>query len=130
MRNKSVELGSDGSVVMYAKAVFTACIFALCILILMSVIITYSGVSELIMPMVASITIIISSLVGGMHIGSKAKRKGWLNGSLVGLIYIILMMMIGSLIAEEFVMGMNLLYKVLMGVIAGGIGGIVGVNLK
>ncbi len=58
------------------------------------------------------------------------KEKGLIYGLLVGLIYIVCLILIVYLAKDNFVFEMDMLYKVLLVSLAGGIGGVLGVNFK
>ena len=74
---------------------------------------------------ISAISIFIGSLVSAMHI----KQKGILNGSLVGAIYIIIIYLFSSIAITGFNMNIKSLIMLAASIIAGTIGGIVGVNL-
>lgn len=92
--------------------------------------ITYTSISEGIIPIVTSTVMVISVAMSGMYTGLKLRRKGWLNGAVAGLLYAMLIMVMGWVFLDEFAVGMLLLYKALTGIVAGGVGGMIGVNLK
>ena len=60
---------------------------------------------------------------------SVRESKGLIKGSTTGLIYILLSYLIFSLIAGKFELGWSELIDVATGLLAGGISGILGVNL-
>ncbi|QZY57054.1 TIGR04086 family membrane protein [Crassaminicella profunda] len=127
--NKNIE--KSGSIIwVYVKAILAACIFALLIFIIMALLITYTNISETIIPMMASIVMVISTLISGMVVGAKTKRKGWLHGALVGVVYVLLIIFMNWVFVKDFSIGSPALLKSLIGIIAGGIGGMIGVNLK
>lgn len=128
--NKNIEVGSGSVVWIYVKAILSACIFALLIFIIMALLITYTNISESIIPMVALIVMIISSLISGMVTGSKMKKKGLVNGALVGLCYMILIIFMSWVLIQDFTIGKTVLIKSIIGIVAGGVGGMIGVNLK
>lgn len=66
---------------------------------------------------------------GGIYTARKTCTKGWLNGGLVGLLYMVVVLTLGSQYAEN-VTFLEILLRVLSGFIAGAIGGVLGVNLR
>lgn len=128
--NKKVDIGKDNVIVVYMKGIFSACVFSVFAFILMALMITYTSISEGIIPIVTSTVMVISVAMSGMYTGLKLRRKGWLNGAVAGLLYAMLIMVMGWVFLDEFAVGMLLLYKVLTGIVAGGVGGMIGVNLK
>ncbi len=116
--------------VVYMKGILSACVFSVLAFILMALMITYTNVSEGIIPIVTSIVMVISVAMSGMYAGLKLRRKGWLNGAAAGLLYAMLIMVIGWIFLDQFTVGMLLLLKSSVGIVAGGVGGMIGVNLK
>jgi putative membrane protein (TIGR04086 family) len=127
--NRNIEK-SGSCIWIYVKAILAACVFALLIFIIMALLITYTNISESIIPMMASIVMVVSSLITGMVVGVKIKRKGWLYGALAGLVYILLIVFMSWVLVADFSIEKIVLIKSLLGIIAGGIGGMIGVNLK
>lgn len=99
------------------------------LLFIASLILTYTNIGENAIPtmiiIISAISIFIGSLVSAMHI----KQKGILNGSLVGAIYIIIIYLFSSIAITGFNMNIKSLIMLASSIIAGTIGGIVGVNL-
>lgn len=99
------------------------------LLFIASLILTYTNIGENAIPtmiiIISAISIFIGSLVSAMHI----KQKGILNGSLVGAIYIIIIYLFSSIAITGFNMNIKSLIMLAASIIAGTIGGIVGVNL-
>ncbi|TCO79849.1 TIGR04086 family membrane protein [Marinisporobacter balticus] len=126
----NIETGRGSVVGVYVKAILFACIVALFILIIVALLITYTNISESIIPIVVSITMVISSLTCGMVTGSKMKKKGWFNGALVGLIYVMLIIFMSWVLIADFTIGRTVLVKSIIGIVSGGVGGMIGVNLK
>lgn len=99
------------------------------LLFIASLILTYTNIGENAIPtmiiIISAISIFVGSLVSAMHI----KQKGILNGSLVGAIYIIIIYLFSSIAITGFNMNIKSLIMLAASIIAGTIGGIVGVNL-
>lgn len=98
------------------------------LLLIFSLILTYTNVSEnTITPVIIVITAI--SILIGSSIGSvKIKKKGLLNGGLIGGIYILILYLISSLLNWRFGLNMQSVIMIAVGVVFGVLGGIVGVN--
>ncbi|WZL71538.1 TIGR04086 family membrane protein [Clostridiaceae bacterium 35-E11] len=127
---KNIEFKNINPIWTYGKGIFSACVFTLFIFVVMALVITYTNISETIIPMTAAIVMVISSAISGMYVGNKFKRKGWLHGIFVGLVYVVLLIFMSWIFINDFAIGRYALYKGVTGVIASGIGGIIGVNLK
>lgn len=102
----------------------------LILLFLFSVALTHTNISEnTIAPMIIGITG-ISILAGSSITTAKIKKKGIANGMIIGGTYILMLYIISSSLNTGFAMNTNTIIMMIIGVFAGAIGGIVGVNLK
>ena len=70
------------------------------------------------------------SLLAGALIAFKDRRKGWLKGLALGVIYVILAFLIFSLIAMTFKIDISLLWDLLLGAGMGLICGVIAVNVR
>lgn len=71
----------------------------------------------------------VAIFAGGLFTARLVYRKGWLNGGIVGLIYMVIVVFIGSQFVEvQF--GLEIVLRLLSGFLAGAVGGVFGVNLK
>lgn len=99
-------------------------------LIIFSIFLTNTQLSEkTIKPIIMGITV-ISILIGSLISVSKIEKKGIINGTLVGLIYIFSIYLISSIVNSNFNMSLNSIILIILAMIAGMIGGIIGVNMK
>lgn len=111
------------------KGSITAIIVTLVLLLIFAILLTYTSLQENVINPVIIVISGISILVGSSISTLKIKKNGMLNGSLVGLIYITTIYIISSITGTGF--GLNI-YSIIMitsSIIAGMIGGIIGVNL-
>ncbi|WP_165000346.1 TIGR04086 family membrane protein [Anaerophilus nitritogenes] len=121
---------SENRIATYVKSIMVACIFSLFVFVIIALLITYTDISESIIPILASIVMILSAFTSGMYAGVKIKRKGLFNGLLVGVFYMIVITCMSFLLIKDFKFEMYAFYKMMIGIVAGGIGGMIGVNLK
>ena len=92
----------------------------------------YSYILTLATLLIYNLALTFTSLSGNsIAMASKhIKEKGLIYGLLVGLMYIVCLTLIVFLAKDSFVFEMDILYKVLLVSLAGGIGGVLGVNFK
>ncbi len=83
--------------------------------------------ADLVSPVVLIVTI-ISVLVAGIVSAKALKTRGWLNGSLAGLCYMIVLYIIGSIIYMNFSITKYVMSMFMIGILSGAVGGILGVN--
>lgn len=102
----------------------------LILLFVFSAVLTYTSMSEeTIEPMIIGITG-ISILAGSSITTAKIKRKGIVNGMIIGGIYMLMLYITSSSLNNVFAVNTYTIIMIMIGIIAGAIGGIVGVNLK
>lgn len=98
--------------------------------LLYNVLLTFTSMSGNTITMAASFITTLASAYGGFYASVKIKEKGLIYGMLVGLLYITVMLLVVFLANDAFKFEMNMVYKMLLTVVSGGIGGILGVNFK
>lgn len=113
-----------------AKGIIISFAFTFAALIILSAILTYTGVSENIettaIIVINAVAILIGSSISTMH----EKNKGILKGMLTGTCYIGIIYLISSIVSMKFALNTNSIIVIVTSVIAGAIGGIIGVNLN
>ena len=91
---------------------------------------TYTNIKENTMPLVIIIVTAISIFVGSFISSINIKKNGLTNGALVGLLYILAIYSTSSIISGNFTLGISSIIMIIASILAGSIGGIIGVNKK
>lgn len=112
------------------KGSVIAIIITLIGLIIFALVLANTNINENTMFPVVVVITAISILLGSIISVSRIEKKGILNGGIVGLIYIITIYIISSCINNSFGLNLNSCILILCAVIAGMLGGIIGVNIK
>lgn len=99
-------------------------------LIIFASLLTYTSITESTIPTVTIIITIISILIGSSMCMSTVKKNGIINGVLIGLIYIGFIYILSSIIEGNFVLNLKSIIMIIGAIIAGAVGGIIGVNRK
>lgn len=99
-------------------------------LIIFSILLTYTAVAESTIPTVVIIITLISVLIGSSICMYNFKRGGIINGAIIGLIYILAIYLLSSLIEGEFSLNKYSIIMIIGSILAGSLGGIIGVNRK
>lgn len=110
------------------KGVIISLIVTLILLTVSSLIITYTGVSENMVPVFAMASAVISILVGSIASSKTAKSKGYLIGALCGLVYILMLYIVASLISERIDFNGHTATLFVVGAVVGAVGGVIGIN--
>lgn len=110
------------------KGTIISFITTIIFLLIFSVILTYTNISEnFITPTIIVITA-ISIFIGSTISNSKLQKNGLLNGAIVGGIYLISIYLLSSIINQKFSISMQSIIMIISGMICGMFGGILGVN--
>jgi putative membrane protein (TIGR04086 family) len=107
------------------------CFFISFIMILIyALILSFSSISDASMSKVTQTILIISVAIASAYGGKHTRRRGWLFGAVLGLIFSILLVPFGMAVGQDFVIDIFLVAKMLVTAAVGAIGGIIGVNLN
>ncbi len=93
-------------------------------------VLTYTDFPEKYIPSSVMIITIMSVLVAGSTATRRVKNRGWLNGGFVGLVYMLVLYLFSSMIFKDFAVDRHVVAMLLLGIVAGSVGGIAGINLK
>lgn len=99
-------------------------------LIIFASLLTYTSIAESAISTVTIILTVISILIGSSISMSNVRKNGIINGSIVGLIYILTIYILSSLIEGSFALNTYSIIMIIGSVLAGALGGIIGVNRK
>ena len=99
-------------------------------LLIFSIILTKTNTSEAtIFPVVVVITA-ISILIGSFIASGKIKNQGIVNGAIVGGCYMLVIYLLSSIMGNSFSLNVQSFVTIIAAIMAGIIGGILGVNLR
>ncbi len=112
------------------KGIVISFITTLVAIFILSAVLTYSNLSEeLISPSIITITA-LSILIGTSISTIKLSKNGILYGGVIGLIYILFLYIVSSITSVGFGLNPQSIIMIIASIIAGMIGGIVGINIK
>ncbi len=95
-----------------------------------AILITYSSVTEAHIPLVVTVTSLLSVIVAGFDASRGATKLGWLWGILAGLMYVIILIAIGYFINRAFTFDSRTVVLIVLALSGGGLGGVIGINFK
>jgi putative membrane protein (TIGR04086 family) len=94
-----------------------------------AILLTYTDLTEKYIPIVVTGTEIIAVLVAGYDSAKGNTTKGWLWGMAAGLIYAIIMIILGTITMRgNAPINLSTVVMLIMLVAGGGLGGMIGVN--
>ena len=97
-------------------------------LIILSILLTYTSIGENLIPTVTIIITAVSILIGTTISLANLRKNGIINGAVIGLIYILVIYLLSSIIEKNFSLNMQSAIMIILSIIAGALGGIIGVN--
>lgn len=112
------------------KGVVIALLTTFILLIIFSIILTYTNTEEKVINPVIMLITAISILIGSSLANIKIKKNGLLNGGIVGGIYILTIYLISSILNWKFSLNIQSIIMIATAIIFGVLGGIIGVNQK
>ncbi len=99
-------------------------------LIILSLIMTYSTISDSAIPTLVVALNTIAVLIGSSVATIKLQKRGIVNGIIIGSLYILLYLLISVIFSGNINFSSKTILLIILGIISGGIGGIIGVNLN
>ena len=121
--------GIQNNLMRIAKGSILAIILSIILLTIYAALLTYTNIPETTMTVVVITIAGISILIGSSISARKIKKQGMLNGALVGLVYMVTLYLISSIVFTGFNMDVKTIIMILIGALAGMIGGVIGVNV-
>lgn len=112
------------------KGVGISLLLTVILLIIFSLILTYTNISENTINPVIMIITALSILIGSSLSNTKIKKNGLMNGGIIGGIYILLLYIVSSLLNWKFSVNIQSILMIVIGIVFGILGGIIGVNKK
>lgn len=112
------------------KALLMCFIISFIMILIYALILSFSSISDASMSKVTQTILIISVAISSAYGGKKTRRRGWMFGSVLGLMFSILLIPFGMAVGQAFAMDIFLVTKLLVTATVGAIGGIIGVNLN
>jgi putative membrane protein, TIGR04086 family len=128
MMNRIYQEANMDGIISIIKGVTISIIFTLICLLIFSLVLAYTNVSESFTAPVIIIVTAISIFVGSSIGNLKMRKNGLLNGALIGGIYLTTLYLISGLISKNFTLTLQSAIMIISGMICGMFGGIIGVN--
>ena len=117
-------------VIQLLKGIVASITITLVLLFIFSILLTYTQIRESTIPTVTIIITAISIFIGSSISTIKLNKNGLLNGGAIGFIYVFVLYIISSIVQTGFSLNMYSIAMMIASIIAGMIGGIMGVNIK
>ncbi len=112
------------------KAVFVSYIISLVLLFAGALIAAFGAFSDTTIRILANVVTALGTLIAGFMAGRHFSGKGIFFGAGCGIIYTLLLCIIGNILSGSINIGASFLTALLIGILCGGVGGIAGINTK
>lgn len=127
---ENMQVNENKTLINIVKGVGISLIATVIMLIIFSIILTYTKIQESAINPVIMIITAISILIGSSLGNIKIKKNGLINGGLIGGIYIITIYLISSILNWRFSLNIQSIIMIITAIVFGILGGIIGVNRK
>lgn len=127
---ENMQVNENKTLINILKGVGISLIATVIMLIIFSIILTYTNIQESAINPVIMIITAISILIGSSLGNIKIKKNGLINGGLIGGIYIITIYLISSILNWKFSLNIQSVIMIITAIVFGILGGIIGVNKK
>lgn len=114
----------------YGNGLMRGYIVSLLFFLVGAILITYTSLGEGIIPFITSVIMIVGIVYSSIYCSIHLREKGWLHGGIIGLVYILILILLSKIFISDYSINRIALYKTGLGVGAGIIGGMLGVNIK
>lgn len=118
-----------GKSIYLLKGLLLAFVVTAILILISSLILTYTNLSEGKMSLLNTIVMILSITSGSAYVAVMVKEKGWLNGGILGLSYYLILILINLIFLKPLIVDVYLFTRLIISVVMGVIGGIIGINI-
>ena len=127
---ENLQINENKTIKNIIKGIGIALITTVILLLIFSIILTYTNIDEKVINPVIMIVTAISILLGSSLGNIKIKKNGLINGGTIGAIYIITIYLISSILNWKFSLNIQSIFMIIIAIVFGILGGILGVNRK
>ena len=127
---ENLQINENKTIKNIMKGTWIALITTVLLLLIFSIILTYTNIDEKVINPVIMIVTAISILLGSSLGNIKIKKNGLINGGIIGAIYIITIYLISSILNWKFSLNIQSIFMIIIAIVFGILGGILGVNRK
>lgn len=126
----NIKKSKNSVILSLTKGTIFSYLLTLIVFITYGILLTYTQITEKNMQVVVMLTTVVSVLLGGIVASNGLNSKGLIFGMLVGVIYAIVMIMVSFCILPSIKITSKMIMILILSISAGGIGGIIGINVK
>jgi len=128
--NNEERSNKNSNFINVARGSIIAITITLVCLVIFSVILANTEVAESTINPVIILVTAVSIFVGSIMSVSRILKRGIINGGIVGMIYFLAIYILSGIVNSNFSINISGIILIICGILAGMLGGIVGVNIK
>lgn len=128
--NNEERSNKNSNFINVARGSIIAITITLVCLVIFSVILANTEVAESAINPVINLVTAVSIFVGSIMSVSRISKRGIINGGIVGMIYFLAIYILSGIVNSNFSINISGIILIICGILAGMLGGIVGVNIK
>ena len=128
--NNEERSNKNSNFINVARGSIIAITITLVCLVIFSVILANTEVAESTINPVIILVTVVSIFVGSIMSVSRISKRGIINGGIVGMIYFLAIYILSGIVNSNFSINISGIILIICGILAGMLGGIVGVNIK
>lgn len=110
------------------KGMLLALVFSLVMLFVIALLLYLTELPESIASYLVYGVSLGAILWGAAYAARRIGSRGWLNGGIIGVAYVMLMLAGGLIAIDDLTIGWSLAVKIFLGFVFGAVGGVWGVN--
>ncbi|MDR0287047.1 MAG: TIGR04086 family membrane protein, partial [Clostridiales bacterium] len=112
------------------RGIITSFLITIPVFVILSVALTLGSMPERYISPAVFATTVLSIVCASFLATAGSQNSGWFNGSLVGFLYMLIIILIRWIIERSIYLNKETIILLLSGVLIGTIGGLVGINLN
>ena len=112
------------------RGIFISYILTILVVVIYGLLITFTSVNESYVSTIALVTTAIACILSGFITALAAKGKGLIWGILAGVLYIMFIIFAGYMLTPDFEVSSKVLMTIVLAIAGGGLGGVLGINLR
>jgi len=126
---KTVQSQPPSTVLVIIKGVLYAYLLSLVLFLIFSALMQYTNLTEAILPYTVYAISLVAIFTGAAYVTARLQAKGWLNGGLTGIIYLVGLVIMALIILPGFSLDASYLVKTVVAFLVGAAGGVFGINM-
>lgn len=127
---EKTQISESNTFMKIVKGTIMSLLITFLLLIIFSIVLTYTQIPESAINPVIMVITAISILTGSSIENNKIKKNGLINGGIIGALYILIIYIISSILNWKFSLNVQSIIMIVIGIVFGILGGIIGVNSR